>query len=215
MKPKLVDKLTAMDREHLPVFRLARYISNGEAPPVLTEKHVISDRQGNILCECDDKDTADYIVQTMNMTHFSKKTQLAREELKDEVIGTIVIKGEVIPKDDKHYPYMDTSSVVRYRRNADYRCYVGKFRKTAAQLWTLRDDQPIDDAEVYLVILFYVSSAYNRNIGDCISTVVDGLIDGNVVKASRRARVSGIAKTAFVRCKDNHRTEVYLMRYGK
>lgn len=216
MNMKLVDKLTDMDRAVLPLHRLSKYVSDNGLPPTLVETHLVHDKDGNVVCECKDKAMAEYIVNSMNMMHFSKKTALARGELKDEVIGTIVIDGEVVPKDEKKYPVMGASAtLVEYRHNADYRRYIGKFKKDKAELWTLRDDEPIRDRDVYLVVLFYVGNRFNKNIGDCIATVVDGLTNARIVSEFNRARVSAIAKSAFVRCDRGHRTEIYLMRYGK
>jgi len=212
---QLIERLDINDVKYLPLQLDVEYKSDGDSPPTITERYYVADKDGNRIAEYVDKNIAKYVVESMNINHYSKKTKGIRDELKHEVIGTIVIDGEVVPKDSEVLPYMDVSSVVRYRKNADYNRYVNKFNRDRSKLWSIREDGNLNDTDIFLVILFYVARDNNKNIGDCIATIIDGLTESHILSYRRGVRVYGIAKSAFIKTDKNYRTEIYMMEWSK
>lgn len=213
MIPSIRDIMNDADREVLPVKRVPRYESDNGCPPRITETHEVHDSHGSIMCQCRDRKTAQYIVDVLNIVHADKQTAIARRELRNHVVGTIVVQGEIIPKDHKWYPRLDDDSVVRYIRSADYRQYLGKFTKDKAKLWSMNLNRPYKGARIYLSVVFHVSKAVDTyNIGDCIATVVDGLIHAKVVNGGGDVAVAGVLQSGFRKCEAGYeRTEIIVM----
>jgi len=198
----------------MPVKAETKYYSDGNMPPTLTPFHVVTSKDGEILAQCDSKEYADYIQETMNFHYYSRRMMDVYDKIKDDVVGTIILDGEVVPKSEKVIPYMDTSSVVRYRPSGDYTQFINKFCKSNSKLFQFKEDGPLRNLNLYLVILFYVSSDYNKNIGDCIAAVMDGLEKSHIISKRNKVQVYGVAKSAFIRTKTGQRTEIYLMNWG-
>ena len=207
------DSLGYRDKQHLPVTGYKEYLYDDELGEQRMKLYNIYNKDGDLLCNCPSMRLMKYVVTALNTVYLHKKVGDLSRELRDKCLGMFVVDGEVVPKDDKWYPYKDKDGVVRFRKSREYRLYVNSVLKDKTASWYVDTLEQAQDVNMYIVVLFYVKSDCRLDIGQCINTVTDILKESGIISAKRNSKLIGVARAQIVPSL-RQRTEVFIMKHS-